>query len=96
MSENLHPVRRVSVGGPSADIDEELAPIVEVIWRLGLTTAPVGRLSELRPHGDTASADRLRGRPTYAARADRSVKHGCQALGMMRHFMHPASWLVHG
>jgi hypothetical protein len=38
MSENLHPVRRVTVGDLSADIDEELAPIVEIIWRLGLTT----------------------------------------------------------
>lgn len=38
VSDNLHPVRRVAVGGQSADIDEELAPIIEVIWRLGLTT----------------------------------------------------------
>ncbi|WP_262285439.1 hypothetical protein [Micromonospora sp. MA102] len=38
MSDNLHAVRRVSVGDLSADIDEELAPIIEVIWRLGLTT----------------------------------------------------------
>lgn len=38
MSDNLHPVRRVNVDGRSADIDEELAPIVEAIWRLGLTT----------------------------------------------------------
>ncbi|MDZ5444402.1 hypothetical protein U2F26_16910 [Micromonospora sp. 4G57] len=38
MSANLHPVRRVSVGDLSADIDEELAPIIEVVWRLGLAT----------------------------------------------------------
>jgi hypothetical protein len=38
VSENLHPVRRVSVGDLSADIDEELAPIIEIIWRLGLKT----------------------------------------------------------
>ena len=38
VSLNLHPVRRVTMGEMSADIDEELAPIVEVIWRLGLTT----------------------------------------------------------
>ena len=38
VSENLHPVRRVSVGDLSADIDQELAPIIEVVWRLGLTT----------------------------------------------------------
>jgi hypothetical protein len=38
VDDNLHPVRRVSVGGLSADIDEELAPIIEVIWRLGFTT----------------------------------------------------------
>ncbi|GGN75108.1 hypothetical protein GCM10010112_46000 [Actinoplanes lobatus] len=38
MRENLHPVRRVAVGDVSADIDEELAPIIEVIWRLGWTT----------------------------------------------------------
>lgn len=38
VSENLHPVRRVTVGDLSADIDEELAPIIEVVWRLGLTT----------------------------------------------------------
>jgi hypothetical protein len=35
---NLHPVRRVTVGALSADIDEELAPIIEAIWRLGITT----------------------------------------------------------
>ena len=34
----MHPVRQVSVGELSADIDEELAPIIEVIWRLGLRT----------------------------------------------------------
>ncbi|GAB2585493.1 hypothetical protein Aab01nite_52810 [Paractinoplanes abujensis] len=38
MSDNLHPVRRVRVGELSADIDEELAPIIEAIWRLGWTT----------------------------------------------------------
>ncbi|WP_127500742.1 hypothetical protein [Actinoplanes solisilvae] len=38
MSDNLHPVRTVTVGHLSADIDEDLAPIIEVIWRLGLTT----------------------------------------------------------
>jgi hypothetical protein len=38
VSENLHPVRRVTVGDLSADIDEELTPIIEVVWRLGLTT----------------------------------------------------------
>jgi hypothetical protein len=38
VSENLHPVRKVTVGDRSADIDEELAPIIEVVWRLGLTT----------------------------------------------------------
>jgi hypothetical protein len=38
VSENLHTVRRVSVGNVNADIDEELAPIVEVVWRLGMTT----------------------------------------------------------
>jgi hypothetical protein len=38
VSDNLHPVRRVRVGERSADIDVELAPIIEVIWRLGLTT----------------------------------------------------------
>jgi hypothetical protein len=38
VNENLHPTRTVKVGELSADIDEELAPIVEVIWRLGLTT----------------------------------------------------------
>ena len=38
MSENLHPVIRVKIGEASADIDEELAPIIEVIWRLGLKT----------------------------------------------------------
>jgi hypothetical protein len=38
VGDNLHPVRRVTVGGLSADIDEELAPIIDVIWRLGLTT----------------------------------------------------------
>ena len=38
MTDNLHPVRRVTVGDQSADIDEELAPIIEAIWRLGLRT----------------------------------------------------------
>jgi hypothetical protein len=38
VSENLHPVRHVSVGELNADIDEELAPTIEVIWRLGLRT----------------------------------------------------------
>lgn len=38
MADNLHPVRHVSVGEMSADIDEELAPIIEAIWRLGLRT----------------------------------------------------------
>lgn len=38
MAENIHPVRRVTVGDMSADIDEELAPIIEEIWRLGLRT----------------------------------------------------------
>lgn len=38
MAENLHPVRRVTVGEMSADIDEELAPIIELIWRLGMHT----------------------------------------------------------
>lgn len=38
VSENLHPVRRVTVGALSADIDEDLAEIIEVIWRLRLTT----------------------------------------------------------
>jgi len=38
VSDNLHPLRRVTVGEVSADIDEELAPIVEVIWRLGWQT----------------------------------------------------------
>ena len=38
VSENLHPVRRVTVGTVSADIDEELAPVIEAIWRLGWTT----------------------------------------------------------
>jgi hypothetical protein len=37
-ADNLHPVRRVTVGTVSADIDEELAPIIETIWRLGLRT----------------------------------------------------------
>jgi len=38
MTDNLHPVRRVTVGDQSAEIDEELAPIIEAIWRLGLRT----------------------------------------------------------
>ncbi|OLE23828.1 MAG: hypothetical protein AUG44_21080 [Actinobacteria bacterium 13_1_20CM_3_71_11] len=35
---NVHPVRRVTVGDKSADIDEELAPIIEMIWAVGLQT----------------------------------------------------------
>jgi hypothetical protein len=31
-------VRRVSVGGVSTDIDKELSPIIEAIWRIGLQT----------------------------------------------------------
>jgi hypothetical protein len=38
VTDNLHPVRRVTVGDRSADIDEELAPIIEAIWRIGLRT----------------------------------------------------------
>jgi hypothetical protein len=38
VTDNLHPVRRVTVGELSADIDEELAPIIESIWRIGLNT----------------------------------------------------------
>jgi hypothetical protein len=38
VSDNLHPTRTVTVGDLSADIDEELAAIVGVIWRLGLRT----------------------------------------------------------
>ncbi|MBF9128207.1 hypothetical protein I0C86_04245 [Plantactinospora sp. S1510] len=38
MTANLHPTRHVTIGEVSADIDEELAPIIEAIWRLGLRT----------------------------------------------------------
>ena len=38
MPSNLHPVRRVTVGDRTAEIDEDLAPIIEAIWRLGLDT----------------------------------------------------------
>jgi hypothetical protein len=34
----MHPTRRVEVADMSADIDEELASIIEVTWRLGLRT----------------------------------------------------------
>jgi hypothetical protein len=35
VNDNLHPVRRVTVGELTADIDEELAPIIEVICGSG-------------------------------------------------------------
>lgn len=36
--ENTHPVRRVTVGSMFADIDEELAPVVERCWQAGIRT----------------------------------------------------------
>jgi hypothetical protein len=38
VTNNLHPVRLVAVGDQSAEIDEELAPVIEAIWRSGLRT----------------------------------------------------------
>jgi hypothetical protein len=37
-TDNVHPVRTVRVGGVCAEIDEQLAPVVEALWRNGFET----------------------------------------------------------
>jgi hypothetical protein len=37
-TDNIHPVRTVRVGGMYAEIDEQLAPVVEALWRNGFKT----------------------------------------------------------
>ncbi|MFI0454248.1 hypothetical protein [Actinomadura sp. 6N118] len=37
-TDNIHPVRTVRVGKMCAEVDEELAPVVEALWRNGFKT----------------------------------------------------------
>jgi hypothetical protein len=38
VSDNVHPTRNVHVGTRSADIDEMLAPLIEILWRNDVET----------------------------------------------------------